>query len=215
MRRQEPRLASATVQDVIQPEFLLIVLAAALFSAGRTRSLAACAAISSGSAFAGLHAAPLRPMSAVPPGFVGVEGALFVIGAGLALGSAFSAVRSVRTPAAVLGSAAAAGGGLGIAVRALPYVLAAPTATLLAAAIVIGGGGLILVTGGRLAARALPPGDAPPVPPIGLAAIGAGALLAAASPATGAVLVGCALTGFGDGWCAGRPRGGRCPLRRC
>jgi hypothetical protein len=191
------------VQNVIHLEFLFIVLAVALLPAGRARSLAACAAIASGLALAGLRAGPAQPVATLPPGFVAVEGALLAIGGALALGSALAAVRSARTPVSLGGSAAVAGGGLGVVLSGWRYVTAAPTAALLVAVIVIAGLGLLLVAAGRRI-RAAVPRDHPPAPPISLAAISAAALLAAASGSTGGVFVGCLLAAIG-GWLISRP----------
>ncbi|MGH7514785.1 MAG: hypothetical protein ACREOQ_17910 [Gemmatimonadales bacterium] len=191
------------MQNVIHLECLLIVLGVALLPAGRTRSLAACAAIGSGLALAGLRAGPAQPVATLPPGFVAVEGALLVIGGLLALTSALAALRSARTPANVVGSAALAGGGLGVVLSGGRYLIAAPTGALLIAVIVIAGVGALLVAAGRLV-RAAVPQDRPQSPPIALALIGGGALLAAVSSSTGGVFVGCMLAAIG-GWLISRP----------
>jgi hypothetical protein len=195
------------VQNVIHLEFLLMVLGVALLPTVRARSLAACATIGSGLALAGLRAGPAQPVAALPPGFVAVEGALLAIGGLLALSSALAAVRSARTLASVGGSAAVAGGGFGAILSGWRYVIAAPTGALLVAVIVIAGLGSLLVTAGRRVRAALPQ-NRPPAPPIGLAIIGAGALVAAASSSTGGVFVGCLLAAIG-GWLISRSSASR------
>ena len=74
------------MQNVIHLEFLLIVLGVALLSAGRARSLAACAAIASGLAAGGASGRSRAAGATLPPGFVAVEAALLAIGGALALG---------------------------------------------------------------------------------------------------------------------------------
>ena len=64
-RQWEPRLAGASVQDVIQPQFLALVLAAPLLPPGRGRALAAVGAIAAGLALAGLHAGIEVPAAAL------------------------------------------------------------------------------------------------------------------------------------------------------
>jgi hypothetical protein len=185
---------------VIHLEFLLIVLGVALLPAGRARSLAACAAISSGLAVAGLRAGPVQPVTTLPAGFLAVEGALLAIGGALALTAALAAVRSARTP--VAGSVVVAGGGLGVVLSGWRYVVAAPTGSRLIAVIAIAGLGLLSVAVARRV-RAAPPPDRPLSPPVGLAVIGAGALLAAAGPSAGGVFAGCLLAAIG-GWLISR-----------
>jgi hypothetical protein len=190
------------VQNVIHLEFLFIVLSVALLPAGRARSLAACAAISSGLALAGFRAGPTELVATLPPGFVAVEGALLGIGGVLALGSALAAVRSARDRPTLGGAAAAAGGGLGVVLSAWRYVVAAPTGTLLVAVIAIAGLGSLMLAGGRRV-RVDPPTNRPPALPIGLGVIGAGTLLAAASSSTGGVFAGCVVAAIG-GWLVSR-----------
>ena len=132
------------MQDVIHVEFLLIVLAAALYRRPREQRLAACAAIASGLALAGLRAAPIPKVSSGPPGFVTVEGALLAIGAGLAIGSVVSAMRAARTPVSVVASCAAAGGGVGLALSAGRFVAATPFGTLVVAVVAVILAGVLL-----------------------------------------------------------------------
>jgi hypothetical protein len=199
------------VQNVIHPEFLLIVLGTALLPEGRPRRFAGCAAVTVGLALAGAGAGPTEPPPALPPGFLAVEAGLFVIGAALGIGSALVVVRSSRTKASVAGSAAAAGGGLGAALIAGPYVVSAPIAWLVAAIVAIAGlGWMLAALGGRSRPAVVPvTGSAPR---IGLAAIGAGALLAAAAWSAGGVFIGCLLAAIG-GWMVCRvPRGRTWPV---
>jgi len=187
---------------VIHVEFLLIVLAAALYRGSGEQRLAARAAIASGLALAGLRAAPIPEVSSGPPGFVAVEGALLAIAAGLAIASVVSAMRSTRTPISVVASSAAAAGAVGLALSAGRFVAVAPFRALLVAVVALVGAGLLL-----FARRRLPVGT-PRVahataPPIGLAAVGAGALLTAAGPRVGAVFIGGMLAAIG-GWLVSR-----------
>lgn len=199
------------MQNVIHLEFLLIVLGVALLPAGRARSLAACAAIGSGLAVAGLRAGSKQPMAALPSGFVAVEGALLGIGGALALGAAVSSVRSTRRPTSVGGAAAAAAaaGGIGVVLSAWRYVVAAPKGALVVAIVVVAGLGLLLVAAGRRV-RVARPMESPTASPIGLAALGAGSLLAALSSSTGAVFVGCLIAAIG-GWLISRAPATRHP----
>jgi hypothetical protein len=197
------------VQNVIHLEFLLIVLGVALLPAGRARSFAACAAIGSGLALAGLRAGPMQPVAALPPGFVAVEGALLAIGGALALGSAVPSLRSTRLPASVGGAAAAAAGGIGVVLSAWRYVIAAPKGALVVAIVVVAGLGLLVVSAGRRVRVARPLGR-PSASPIGLAALGAGALLAAGGSSTGGVFAGCLLAAIA-GWLIARAPATRHP----
>lgn len=200
-------MPDGSVQNVIQLEFLFIVLGVAWLPAGRARSLAASAAISSGLAVAGLRAGPGQPAATLPAGFLAVEGALLAIGGAVALISALAAVRSARTRTSGGGSAAVAVGGLGVVLSGWRYLVAAPAGALLIAVITIAGLGSLLVAVARRVRAARPP-DRPPSPPVGLAVVGAGALLAAASPSVGGVFIGCLLAGIG-GWLISRPRATR------
>ena len=184
---------------MIHPGFLLVVLGAALLPLSRGRVLAMLASISSGLAVAGLQAGPPRPASALPPGFVAGEAALLASGATLAIAAAISAVRSTRSPVAVAGWAAVAGGGLGLGLTGATYVGIAPAGALLGAVVAVAGVGLLLVAGGRLAGRAEAPVGHAPASPLGLAAIAAGALLAALGAGAGSVFLGSMLAGIG-GW---------------
>ena len=191
-------MPGASVQDVIHLGFLSLVLAAALLPAGRARALAAGAAIGTGLALTGIHAGPEEPVTALPGGFVAVEGALFLVALLLAMLAALQAMKAERW-----GASAAAVGGIGMGLSAAPYLGAGAPFSLLVAAAAIAGLGLLLTL---LGAHAGKPSTAPApfaMRPFGPAAIGAGALLAAAGPWADLVFLGAVLAAVG-GWVATR-----------
>jgi len=206
MRQWEPRLAGASVQDVIQLEFLLLVLAAPLLPPGRARSLGAAGAIAVGLALAGLRAGPEEPVTALPAGFLAVEGALFAGGAVLGIAAAERARHAWESRGGLAGAGLSALGGLGVGLSAIPYLRAAAVLPLMAAATAALGIALVWV-GTRLG-----PGSASAPgflgTPGGLGAIGAGALLATVSPWAGPILLGAVLTAMG-GWVCARTRAPR------
>jgi len=194
VRQWEPRLAGATVQNVIHLEFLLLVLAAALLPAGRARLLATGGAISAGLAVAGLRAGPVEAAGALPPGFLAVEGGLFALGAVLALGAAAFAA---KFPPA--GAAAATAAGLGLGLSAVPYLRAAAPFSLLAAAIATAALGRSLVWVGARFGRSWVVPERVHINSKALAAICAGGLLTTVSPWADLILVGAMLAAAG-GW---------------
>lgn len=198
-------MPGASVQDVIQLEFVVLVLAVPLLPAGRGRALAAGGPIGAGLALAALRAGPEGPGATLPAGFVAVEGALFAGGAVLALAAAQAGVRGARgSPGALAGAALAAVGGLGLLLSAVPYLRASSLLPLVAAAMVTAAVALTLAwLGARLGSSGSPhrfPLRRGPV-----AAIGAGALMAVASPWADPVLLGAVLAAAG-GWAWARPR---------
>jgi hypothetical protein len=201
-------LAGASVQDVIQLQFLALVLAAPLLPPGRGRALAALGAIAVGLAFAGLRAGPAEPVAALPAGFLAVEGALFAGGAVLGISAAAVGARAARAASGRLaGTALAALGGIGVGLSAVPYVRAGTLLPLFLGAMAIGTIGFALVWAGtRLRPGSESSDDLRPGP--GLAAIGAGAVMAAASPWTGPILLGAWLASVG-GWIGRRTSAAR------
>lgn len=197
------------MQNMIHPAFLLLLLGAALLPIGRPRSLAALATVASGLGLAGLRAGPMLEGSAPAPGFAAVEAALLAVGAALAIAAAVGAVRRPGPPTGVAGSAAAAAtGGIGVALSCVPCFAAAPVGAFVTALGAVVGVGLLLVLAGRLAVRAAPPLGDSPAPRAGLAGIAAGAVLAAAGPGAGFVFLGTILAAAG-GWLMRRAAGSR------
>jgi hypothetical protein len=196
------------MQDVIQLEFFALVLAAPLLPPGGGRALAACGAIAAGLGLAGVRAGPEESLASLPAGFLVVEAVLF--GGGAALGIAGAVVgRTARgSRGGLAGSALAAVGGLGMGLSATAYLRPAAFLPLVAAAMVMAAIGLALVWAGsrmRFGSGSVP---AYSTRTGGLAAIGAGALMAAASPWADAVLLGAVLAAAG-GWVYARPREAR------
>jgi hypothetical protein len=191
------------MQDVIQPGFLSLVLAIPLLPPGRSRALAAGGAIVIGLALAGLRAGPGEPVTALPAGFLAVEGALFAGGAVLGMAGAVSGSRAARrTLRIVMAAALCAVGGLGVGLGAVPYIRAAPFGPLMAAAVVTAAAGFVLAWGGARLGRGSGWSPAVPTRSGGLALIGAGALLATASPWADLILVGAMLAAAGGWLCA-------------
>ena len=205
----EPRLAGASVQDVIQLEVLALVLAAPLLPPGEARTLAAGGGIAVGLALAGLRAGRGDPVAALPAGFVAVEGALLAGGAMLGLAAAAAGFRAGRgSRSALAGAASAAVGGLGVGLSSIPYLRAAALAFLMAAACATAAIGLALTwVGTRLRTTSRSSQDFTPRSG-GLIAIGVGALIAAASPWAAPILLGAMLAAAG-GWTCTRARSPR------
>jgi len=208
------------MQDVIQPGFLSLVLAASLLPRGRSRALAAGGAIIAGLALAGLRAGP-GPVTGLPAGFLAVEGALFAAGAVLGLAGAVVALRAAgtkpesatgSTTATLVAAALCAVGGLGIGLSTVPYIRAgSPMPVMAAAAATAAVGAALAWVGVRFGRDAGAPRDFPGSSR-GLALIGAGALMAIASPWTDLVLLGALLAAAG-GWLCVRSRdAGRLPI---
>ncbi len=186
-----------------------MLVAAALLhdvAAGRGALLAAVAA---GLAMGGLRAgaAPL------PPGFLAVDGALFVLAGTLAVGSALLAGRRHLAPPALIGAVALVVGAVSLLGGARHVVAAASTGALLLASAVVaalGGAGLLF---GRVV-RVPSAGDdgTPPRPMAGVLGLLAGALVTAAGPHLSLVVAGVILAAW-SGWLVQRSGGGsRLPL---
>jgi hypothetical protein len=191
------------MQDVIQPGFLSLVLAIPLLPPGRSRALAAGGAIVIGLALAGLRAGPGEPVTALPAGFLAVEGALFAGGAVLGMAGAVSASRAARRTLRILMAAALCTvGGLGVGLGAVPYIRVAPFGPLVAAAVVTAAAGFMLARGGARLGRGSGWSQGVSTRSGGLALIGAGALLATASPWADPILVGAMLAAAGGWLCA-------------
>ena len=209
LRQWEPRSEGAAVQNMIHLGFLLVVLAAALLPAGRGRVLAAAGAVSAGLALAGLGAGPEAPVTALPAGFLAVEGALLAVGAVLAIAAGVVGIRPGRGSGRTqLGAAASALGGLGVGLSAAPYLRFAAPLALLAAVVTTAGLGLILIRAGHRLGRSSGSSERFPASPKRLAAVTAGALLATVSPWVDPIFLGAMLTAAG-GWAAARENGPR------
>jgi hypothetical protein len=142
-------------------------------------------------------------VGALPPGFLAVERGLFALGAVLALAAAAFAAKSARS-----GAAAAAAAGLGIGLSAAPYLRAAAPFALLTAAIATAALGRSLIwVGARLGRSSVVP-ERIQISPTGVAAIGAGGLLATVSPWADLILVGAMLAAAG-GWARAKVGGRR------
>jgi hypothetical protein len=205
------------VQDVIQLEVLALVLAAPLLPPGRARGLAVGGAIAIGLALAGLRAGPGDPVAVLPAGFLAVEGALLAGGGVLGLAAAAAGLPGgqgshVALPGVGLaGVALAAVGGLGAGLSFLPYLRAAPLAPLAAAACATAAIGLALTWVGTRLRTASAPQDFTATPG-GLVTIGVGALIAAASPWVGPILLGAMLAAAGGWRCTRTRRAWRLPI---
>jgi hypothetical protein len=211
VRRWEPRLAGASVQDVIQLEFLSLVLAAPLLPPGRARALAAGGAIAGGLALAALRAGGEQPMSTLPAGFLAMQGALFVLGAGLGIGAAVAAWESggSRRPA---GAVLSVVGGIGLGLSCVPYLHAADFVPLLAAAVATAAVGFVLAWGAARLGSSSGASQGVCTRRGGLALIGAGVLLATISPWAGPILLGAMVTAAGGWVCAGARGARRLPI---
>ena len=209
----EPRLAGASVQDVIQLELLALVLAAPLLPPARPRALAAGGAIAVGLALAALRAGPGNPIPALPPGFLAVEGALLAGGAVLGLAAAAVGLRAARgSHDGLAGGALAGAGGLGVGLSVIPYLRATALLPLVAAAGATAAIGLALTWAGtKLRPASGSSYDFTPTPG-GLVTIGVGALIAAASPWAGPILLGAMLAAAGGWACARARRPRRLPI---
>jgi hypothetical protein len=196
------------VQDVIQLEFLLLVLAATLLPPGRPRALGAGGAIAVGLALAGLRAGPEQPVTALPTGFLAVEGALYAGGAVLGIAAAMTARAARASRRALAGAGLAAVGGLAVGLSAIPYLRAAAFLPWIAAAMTTAAVGLALVWAGTRLGPGSGSSQRTPASPRGLGAIGAGALMAGVSPWAGPILLGAVLAAIG-GWVCARTRAPR------
>jgi hypothetical protein len=206
-------LTSASVQDVIQPELLPLVLAAPLLPPGRGRALGAVGAIAAGLAFAGLRAGPEIPVSALPAGFLAVEGALLADGAILGIAGAVVGARAARgSRVFLLGAFLAGVGGSGLGLSAIPYLRAGAPLPVFFAALAMGIIGLALAWAGSLLRSSSGSTGDLPTRPLGLVAVGAGALMAAASPWSGPILLGAVLAAAGGWICARSSDGRRLPV---
>jgi len=163
-------------------------------------------AIVVGLALAGLRAGPEQPVTLLPAGFLAVEGALFAEGAVLGLAAAALAARAARgSRGRLIGAALAAVGGLGVSVSAIPFLHAAPFLSMIAAVLATAAMGLALAWAGTRLRTGAGSFQGFPSRPAGLAAIAAGALLAALSPWAGPILLGAMLAAAG-GWMCVRAR---------
>lgn len=208
MRQWEPRLAGGSVQDVIQLEFLLLVLAAPLLPPGRARVLGAGGAIAIGLAVAGLRAGPGEPVASLPAGFLAVEGALFAGGAVLGIAAALGARAASGSGSGLAGAGLAAAGGLGMGLTAIPYIRAAAFLPLIVAATTTAAIGTVLAWAGTRLRPRSGSSQGFPATPGGAVAIGTGALMATVSPWTGPILLGAVLSAIG-GWVSARRRAPR------
>jgi len=208
-RQWEPRLAGASVQDVIQPQFLALVLAAPLLPPGRGRALAAVGAIAAGLALAGLHAGIEVPAAALPTAFLAVQSALFAGGAILGIAAAVEGSLAARgSRARLAGAGLAAVGGIGVGLSATRYLRASALVPLVFGGLAMGAIGLALLWAGTRLRPSSGPSDDLLTRPAGLIAIGTGALMAAASPWSGPILLGAVLAAAG-GWMCARSRDAR------
>src|SRR5690349_10023508 len=190
-RQWEPRLAGASVQDVIQPQFLALVLAAPLLPPGRGRALAAVGAIAAGLALAGLHAGIEVPAAALPTAFLAVQSALFAGGAILGIAAAVEGSLAARgSRARLAGAGLAAVGGIGVGLSATRYLRASALVPLVFGGLAMGAIGLALLWAGTRLRPSSGPADDLLTRPAGLIAIGTGALMAAASPWSGPIQIG-------------------------
>jgi hypothetical protein len=196
---------------MIHPGFLLALVGAALVRGDRGRRLAALATATAG---LGLAALPTVPIPAGQPdlaGFMSVEAALLTLGAALALLAAVEGIREGRSPGSLVGSAAVAGGGVGVGLAAVPVLAAAPVGALLIALLSVAALGILLILGARRLGVAPHPDLESVAASPALAAIGLGTLVAAAAPFTGAVFAATIVTAAG-GWLLRRAVAGRIPV---
>ena len=117
---------------ILECGFLLLLLGAWLLPDVASRRASALAAIAAGLATAGLRAGA----TPLPPGFLAVDGALFVLAVILAFGSTLLAGRP-HAPSAVIGAGALLAGAIGLGWGAREIVAAAPKGPLLLALVAL------------------------------------------------------------------------------
>jgi hypothetical protein len=201
------------MQDVIQLEYLALVLATPLLRAGRARALAVVGAISAGLALAALRAGPEGAAVALPEGFLAVEAALLTGGAILGLAAAALGGAAGRgSPWTMAGAALAAIGGLGLALNVMPYLRAASLVPLAVAVVITAAAGLMLAwLGTRIGRSPVSPHDFL-LPPRGLALMGIGALMATVSPWADLILMGAVVAAVGGWTCTRAGHARRLPV---
>ena len=188
---------------ILECGFLLLLLGAWLLPDAASRRASALAAIAAGLATAGLRAGA----TPLPPGFLAVDGALFVLAVILAFGSTLLAGRP-QAPSAVIGAGALVAGAIGLGWGAREIVAAAPKGPLLLALVALTGLGVVLLLIGRFVH--LPPAPEAGKPRASLAgALGllTGTVTTAAGPHLSLVVLGVILAAW-SGWLLQRARGG-------
>jgi len=204
------------VQDMIHLSFPLLVTGAALMSSPRAARLAWSAAVSGGAALAALHAAgpggtpPDRALAGLPPAFLGVEAALFLVAATLAIAGTLTAWRARGGLSDLVGALGVGAAGLWLGAVGIGCLAGSRPANYLPALLVLPAAApLILYVGRRW--PGVPLHRAGPVRPGSAVAMLIGAVLAGFAPSVAPVLVG-VITAAVGGYLAEAARARRIPV---